>query len=119
SSFSGGAFDFGDLSGSYIEGHDNVAVNYTNNGFMIPSGTEIHHRNSIAVYDGLADDGQRVSSTFGSGFTTWHNPGYPADVNIAVTNCVAGSRRWNGSAWERADYYLPRGRTPGTPPWPR
>jgi hypothetical protein len=113
SGFTGGAFDFADISGAYIEGHHNYAVNYTNNGFMIPSGTEVHHRDSVAVYDGIADDGQRVSSTFGGGFTTWHNSGYPSPSGIGVTGCRAGHLRWTGSNWERADYYLPEGTNSG------
>lgn len=113
SNYSGGAFDFADITGGYIDGHDNTAVNYTNNGFMIPTGTNVHHRNSVAVYDGIADDGQRVSSTFGTGFTTWHNSGYPDPDNIGVTNSQAGQRRWNGSSWERSDYYLPLGSNSG------
>jgi hypothetical protein len=109
SGFTGGAFDFADILGSNIDGHNNFAVNYTNNGFMIPTGDNIFHRSSIAVYDGIADDGQRVSSTFGNSFTTWNNDGYAPSGNIGVTDSRAGHRRWNGSSWERADYYLPEG----------
>lgn len=107
--FTGGAFDFGDISGAYISGFNNYAVNYTNNGFMIPTGNEIYHRSSVAVYDGIADDGQRISSTFGNGFTTWNNDGYEPSGNIGVSDSKSGHRRWNGTAWERDDFYLPVG----------
>ncbi|MEO7980318.1 MAG: lamin tail domain-containing protein [Sporichthyaceae bacterium] len=113
SDFTGGAFDLGDGGGSWLLAHDNTAVNYTNNGFMIPSGHDIEHRNSVAVYDGRAGfstSGPVVSSTFGNGVTTWHNPSYPPSSAVTVTGMKAGHRRLNGS-WQRADYNLPVGAT--------
>jgi hypothetical protein len=113
SDFTGGAFDLGDGGGSWLLGHDNTAVNYTNNGFMIPSGHDIEHRNSVAVYDGHAgfsDSGPVVSSTFGNGVTTWHNPAYPASSGVTVSGMKAGHSRLNGS-WQRSDYNLPIGTT--------
>jgi hypothetical protein len=109
SGFTGSAFDFGDLGGAYMLAHDNYATNYTNNGFMIPSGTDVHLRDCIAVYDGIADNGQRVSSTFGNGFTTYHPSDYPADNNIGMADTRSAHRRWTGSDWQRSDYYLPYG----------
>jgi hypothetical protein len=109
SDFTGGAFDLGDRGGSWLYGHDNVAVNYTNNGFMIPSGHDIQHRNSVAVYDGRAgfsDNGPIVSSTFGNGATTWHNPSYPASSHLTINGVRAGHLRYNAGGWQRADYNL-------------
>jgi hypothetical protein len=116
STFNGGAFDLADGNGSYLEGHDNVAVNYTNNGFMIPSGQYVHHTSSIAVNDGLAGSsgsGSRVSSPYGAGATTWHNPNYPASTDIGMINIQAGHLRWNGTTWESQDFYLPEGTNSG------
>jgi Lamin Tail Domain len=113
SGFTGAAFDLGDGGGSWLYGHDNVAVNYTNVGFAIPSGHDIQHRNSVAVYDGRAGfsgTGPVVSSTFGNGVTTWHNPAYPTSSAITVTGMKAGHSRLNGS-WQRSDYNLPIGTT--------
>lgn len=110
SGFTGGAFDFGDSGGSWLFGHDNTAVNYTNNGFMIPSGDHITHKDSVAVFDGRAgfsDSGPIVSSTFGNGITTWHNPSYGPTTNATVTGMSIGHLRWNNGRWERADYNLP------------
>jgi hypothetical protein len=107
--FTGGAFDFGDGGGSWTYGHDNTAVNYTNNGFMIPSGDNVTHSNSVAVYDGKAgidDSGPTVVSVYGAGFTTWHNPSYPVTTNASVLGSSAGHLRLNG-IWERSDFYLP------------
>lgn len=107
--FTGGAFDLGDSGGSWLTGDANYAVNYTNNAFMIPSGDHITYQNSRAAYDGWAGSGttQRVSSSFGDGVTTWNNPSYPPETNCAVTDVDVSHLRWNGSAFERADYYLP------------
>ncbi len=113
SDFTGGAFDLGDGGGSWLLGNNNTAVNYTNNGFMIPSGHNITHQNSVAIYDGRAgfsDTGPVVSSTFGNGVTTWHNPAYPASSAVTVSGMKAGHSRLNGS-WQRSDYNLPVGTT--------
>jgi hypothetical protein len=115
SDFTGGAFDLGDGGGSWLLGHDNTAVNYTNNGFMIPSGHDIEHQSSVAVYDGRAGfsaTGPVVSSTFGNGVTTWHNPSYPASSAVTVSGMKAGHSRLNGG-WQRSDCNLPVGSTAG------
>ena len=109
SGFTGAAFDLGDGGGSWLYGHDNVAVNFTNVGLAISSGHDIQHRDSVAVYDGRAgfsDSGPIVSSTFGQGLSTWHNPSYPASSRLTINGNRAGHLRYNDGRWERADFYL-------------
>lgn len=104
-SFTGGAIDLGDGSatgGTWQYAHDNTVVRYTNNGLMIPAGTDLEHANNRVVGSGIADDTTRVSSTFGNGLNLWDNPSYtvtPARATIHDSN--GDHRRWNGSAWER------------------
>jgi hypothetical protein len=108
SSFSGVAFDLSDVNGSYQNAHDNTAVNYAGSGFAASTGSQIRFTNDTAVSDGLADNGVRVNATFGTGFSTWHNPSYPASgPDLYVANSTAGQLRWTGSSWERAAFYLP------------
>jgi hypothetical protein len=112
SGFTGCAFDLGDAGGSWLDGHDNTAVNFTNVGYGVQSGHDIQQRNSVAVYDGHAgfsDSGPVVSSTFGDGATTWQNPSYTTSWNVTISGNLAGHLRYNGGRWERADYYLPVG----------
>jgi len=111
SGFTGCAFDLADAGGSWLEGHDNTAVNFTNVGFGVQSGHDIAQRNSVAIYDGHAgfsDSGPVVSSTFGDGATTWQNPSYTPSYNVTISGNRAGLLRYNGG-WQRADYYLPVG----------
>ena len=106
SSFTGGAFDNGDLGGSYITCQYSTAVRYTNNGFMIPAGTNIIVDSCTAVTTGYADNGTLCSSPFGNRFTSYYEGTYP-DVNPTMTNNFCGHLRWTGTGFERADYYLP------------
>jgi hypothetical protein len=104
SSFTGGAYDFGDISGGYIIAHHNYAINYTNNGFMIPSGHDILIHDCVAVYDGLADDGVRCSTYYGWGFTVNNLYGGGVSPNTYLQDNRSAHRRWNGSSWETANY---------------
>lgn len=104
-SFTGGAIDLADIAGGYINCHHCYVIGYTNNGIMQPTnapGVTIDW--CVAVYDGIADDGTTtVSSTFGWGITVanlYDNTG----TQSVVTNCRVGHRRWNGGAWESANY---------------
>jgi hypothetical protein len=109
SSFSGVAFDLADISGSYMNANNDTAVNYAGSGFAADTGSNITFSNDTAISDGLANDGTtRVNVSYGDGFSTWNNPSYPTSgPNLWVANSTSGHLRWNGSAWERADYYLP------------
>jgi spherulation-specific family 4 protein len=107
--YSGTAFDTPDVSGSYINTHDDTAVNYAGSGFAADTGSHVHFTNDTAITDGIADDGTtRVSVSYGDGFTTWNNSDYGSSgPDLYVANSTAGHLRWNGTAWERADFYLP------------
>jgi hypothetical protein len=100
--FTGGGIDLGDSGGSYQVAHDNTVVRITNNGLMIPAGSNLEHYANRVVHSGIADDGVRVSSTFGNGLLVWDNPSYPGvPVNATAHDTSGDHRRWNGSAWER------------------
>lgn len=116
--FTGGAIDLGDLGGSWQSSHDNFIVRATNNGLMIPAGSNLHHYANRVVNSGIADDGARCSSTFGAGAMVWDNPdpSYPPIVSSDVYDHLLANgrgiahRRWNGTAWERnnfIDFFLP------------
>jgi alkylated DNA nucleotide flippase Atl1 len=106
--FTGGGIDLGDSSGSYQVSHDNTVVRVTNNGLMIPAGSNLEHYANRVVNSGIADDGARVSSTFGNGMMVWDNPSYPGTPTVASEHDNTGDhRRWNGSAWERAWQWTP------------
>lgn len=105
----GGGIDIGDLGGSWQNSHDNTLVRCTNNGLMIPAGSNLHHYNNRVVCGGIADNGERSSSTFGAGAMVWDNPdpNYPPITNADIHDNVSNQRRWNGTAWEFQHYYLP------------
>jgi hypothetical protein len=106
--YAGLAIDLADTGGSYQNAHDNTAVNLAGTGFGAGSGTHIHFTNNKVVSDGLADNGARVNVSYADGFSTWHNSTYPpSGPDLYVTGSTAGLLRWNGTSWERADYYLP------------
>ena len=113
-SFTGGGIDLGDSSGSWQVSHDNTVVRITNNALMIPAGSNLEHYNNRVVTSGIADDGTRVSSTFGVGLLVWDNPGYPGTPSVVSGHDNSGDhRRWNGSAWERAWTFIPACDPPG------
>lgn len=116
--YTGGGIDLGDLGGSWQDSHHNTVVRYTNNGLMIPAGSNLHHHHNKVVGSGVADDSQRCSSSFGAGITIWDNPDpeYPAIVssdthdNQTANGHGVDHRRWTGSAWECRwfdGYFLP------------
>lgn len=101
--FTGGGIDLGDSSGSWQLAHDNTVVRVTNNGLMIPSGTDLEHHSNRVVTSGIADDGTRVSSTFGNGLNLWDNPSYAGvPARVTMHDNTGDHRRWTGSAWERS-----------------
>lgn len=104
--FTGGGIDLGDgatTGGSWQYAHDNTVVRVTNNGIMIPAGTNLEHANNRCVTSGIADDGTRVSSTFGNGLNLWDNPSYAVTPSNATMHDNLGDhRRWTGTAWERS-----------------
>jgi hypothetical protein len=70
---------------------------------MIPAGTDLEHDNNVAITSGIADNGTRVSSTFGNGLNLWDNPGYPGTpARVTMHDNSGDHRRWTGSAWERS-----------------
>jgi hypothetical protein len=103
-SYTGGAIDLGDIAGGYMNCHHCYVVGYTNNGIMQPTNAPgITIDNCVAVYDGIADDETTtVSSTFGWGITV--NNLYTTGTQSVVANCRVGHRRWNGGAFEDANY---------------
>jgi hypothetical protein len=106
SGFTGGAIDLGDGSttgGTWQVAHDNTVVRYTNNGLMIPAGTDLEHYGNRVVGSGVADDGTRVSSTFGNGLNLWDNPSYAVTpLRCSMHDNLGDHRRWTGSVWERS-----------------
>lgn len=104
--FTGGAIDLGDRSGGYLNCHHCYVIGYTNNGIMQPTNSAgVTIDNCVAVYDGIADSGgATVSSTFGWGITVKNLYGTPVGTQSVVTNCRVGHRRWNGTAFETANY---------------
>jgi hypothetical protein len=108
--FTGGGIDLGDgnAGGTWQVSHDNTVVRVTNNGLMIPNGSNLEHHTNRTVTSGIADDGTRVSSTFGAGVMVWDNPGYAGvPTSATIHDCVGDHRRWNGSAWERSWQFTP------------
>src|SRR5262245_12224101 len=105
-SFTGGGIDLGDgdtTGGTWQYSHDNTMVRTTNNGIMVPAGTDLEHANNRIVNSGVADDGARVTSTFGNALNLWDNPGYAVTPARCTMHDNAGDhRRWTGSAWERS-----------------
>lgn len=108
--FTGTCINIGDDFGTWQTGDTNTGVNCTNIGLSIAfetTGSNLTQTNSTTVTDGLAginDSGPRVSSSFGNGI---NSAGGLAGGNIVITNNQSGQRRWNGTAWESADYYIP------------
>lgn len=101
--FTGGGIDLGDSSGSWQVAHDNTVVRVTNNGLMIPAGSNLEHYSNRAVTSGIADNGSRVSSVFGNGLNLWDNPSYPGTPTVVSMHDNTGDhRRWTGSVWERS-----------------
>jgi chitinase len=105
-SFTGGGIDLGDgdtTGGTWQYAHDNTVVRVTNNGLMIPAGTDLEYEDNRAVTSGIADSGDRVSSTFGNGLNLWDNPSYAVTpARASMHDNVGDHRRWTGSAWERS-----------------
>jgi hypothetical protein len=109
-SYFGAGINLGDQGGSWQVGDSNTVVNAANNGISVNSGENIIHTNSTVVSDGRAginDAGPTVSTTFGNGFASSNTGPGPAPSNITITNNASGFRRWNGTAFEAADYYIP------------
>lgn len=101
--FTGGGVDLGDVAGSWQLAHHNTILRITNNGLMIPAGTDLEHHSNQVVTSGIADDGTRVSSTFGNGLNLWDNPGYVGiPARVTMHDNTGDHRRWTGSAWERS-----------------
>ena len=104
--FTGGGIDLGDgdtTGGTWQWAHDNTVVRVTNNGLMIPAGTDLEHEDNRVVTSGIADNGSRVSSTFGNGLNLWDNPGYAVTpLRCSMHDNLGDHRRWTGSAWERS-----------------
>jgi len=106
-SYTGGGLDAGDGgASSWIDVHHNTVVNSANIGAQTPAGHDIHLYRNVIVSDGLADNGARVSSTFATGLSVWKGYATAPSRSSAHDNTVA-NRRWSGSRWERADWYLP------------
>jgi hypothetical protein len=104
-SYTGGAIDLEDIAGGYIKCNNCYVRNYTNNGIMKPTNAPgVTIDSCVAVYDGIAnDESTTVSSTFGWGMTV-KNLYDATGTQSVVTNCRVGHRRWNGSAFEGANY---------------
>lgn len=105
STFTGGAFDLADIAGGYITCHHCYALNYVNNGFMQPTNAPgVAIDNCVSIYDGIATDGSTtVSTPYGQGITV-KNLYDLTGSQCVVTNCRVGLRRWNGTAFETANY---------------
>jgi len=106
--YNGGGIDFADAGGTWQESHHNTIVRCTNNGCMIPAGSDISHHDNTVLATGYADDGTRVSSTSGNGLNLWDNPGYAGSpLRCSEYANRSGLLRWSGTAWQRSDQYTP------------
>lgn len=96
--FTGGAFDFADLGGAHIEGHHNVAVNHTNNGFTIATVNSAAEQAAIdqfeqsAIANGVTIGPPPLAS---SSSTTRRRPARPRrpDTITARPTPLAGAER--------------------------
>lgn len=110
SGFTGSGINIGDNGGTWQTGDSNTVVNSANIGIAVAFGTtgnNLTHTNSTVVSDGKAginDSGPTVSSTFGNGVNA---AGGAATGPIVITNNQSGFRRWNGTSFEAADYFIP------------
>lgn len=113
--FTGSCINLADDGGSWLTADSNTCVNMANNGVMLGNGDNLVINNNTSVSDGKAgvsDAGSTVSSTFGNGIVAYHYvPGGAAPTNVTVTSNASGHRRWNGSSFEAADYFIPEADT--------